>query len=268
MAKPKALIVTGYGINCEEETAYVFSESGAESEIVHINDLISKEKKLEDYQIMAFPGGFSYGDDTGSGNAMANKIKNNFADEMLSFAQQDKLIIGICNGFQIITNLGLVPATNKDYAERQAVLMHNQSARYVCKWIKVKITSDKCIWTKGIDELNLPIAHGEGNFYTTPEMLEELKNNDQIALRYIDANGNFANGNPEFNPNGAMYDIAGICDPTGRIMGLMPHPERFNSFLNQEDWPLQKELLIRSGKELPTTGDGLKIFQNAVNYFN
>ena len=265
---PKALIITGYGINCEEETALCFEKAGAKSEIVHINDIIDSSKKLNNYQIMAFPGGFSYGDDTGSGNALANKIKNNLNDDILNFAQEDKLIIGICNGFQILSNLGLVPATDLKFGERQAALMHNRTARFECHWIHLKNNSSKCIWTKDIEQIHLPIAHGEGNFYTNDETLEKMKADDQIVFRYVKPDGSAANQKLPHNPNGAMEDIAGVCDPSGRILGMMPHPERFNSFTNENGWELKKEKLIREGKDLPTDGAGLKLFQNAVNYFS
>jgi phosphoribosylformylglycinamidine synthase subunit PurQ / glutaminase len=267
MAKPKALIITGYGINCEEETAKCFNWSGAQAEIIHINDLISNPQRIKEFQIMAFPGGFSYGDDTGSGNALANKIRNNINDEILSFAQKDKLILGLCNGFQIMVNLGLVPAT-KSLGERQAALMPNNTTRYQCRWIYLKNQSKKCIWTKNIDTIHLPVAHGEGNFYCEDEVLQTLKDNDQIAFQYVTADGEAANGQFPHNPNGALADIAGLCDPSGRIFGMMPHPERFNSFTNEDGWELKKEKLIREGKPLPKKGEGLKIFENAVQYFN
>lgn len=264
---PKVLILTGYGINCEEETKNSFEKSGAIAEIVHINDLIKENKKLEDYQILAFPGGFSYGDDTGSGNAISNKIKNNIEDDFLSFAQKDKLIIGICNGFQMLTNLGIVPATKNQYGKREAALMHNTNTRFECRWVELKHTSSKCIWTKGIEKIHLPIAHGEGNFYTDKEILEHMEINDQIVLKYIKPDGSPANQEFPYNPNGALEDIAGICDKSGRILGLMPHPERFNAFTNEEGWELKKEQLIRENKPLPTEGAGLIIFKNAVEYF-
>lgn len=264
---PKALILTGYGINSEEETAKSFELGGTETEIVHVNDIINGSKNLDEYQIMAFPGGFSYGDDTGSGNALANKVRNNLEDKIISFAQKDKLIIGICNGFQILTNLGLVPATNEQYGKREAALMHNTKTRLECRWVHIKNTSEKCIWTKGIDVFHLPISHGEGNFYTEKETLENMKENDQIVFKYVTPEGTPANNIFPYNPNGAMEDIAGVCDPSGRIFALMPHPERFNSFTNEDGWELKKEQLIREGKEIPKEGDGLRIFKNATAYF-
>lgn len=267
MSKPKALILTGYGINCEEETAKSFEISGAQTKIIHINDLIESPKQLNDYQILAIPGGFSYGDDTGAGNALANKIKNNLKSEILAFAQKDKLIIGICNGFQVLANTGLAPATNNQYGKQEVALMHNTTARYECRWVNLKNTSKKCIWTKGIDLLHVPIAHGEGNFYAEPDILKQIKQNDQIVFKYTKPDGSPAKNEFPYNPNGAMEDIAAICDESGRILGIMPHPERFYSFTNAPDWPLKKEELIRAGKPLPKQGKGLKLFENAVKYF-
>lgn len=272
--RPKILVITGYGINCEEETAKCFNWSGGDAEIVHINDLIensSNSKKLANYQIIAFPGGFSYADDTGSGNALANKIRNNLQDDLLKFIQSDKLIIGICNGMQIMANLGLIPATDMKYGERQSALMRNLHVTLECRWIYVKNISQKCIWTKNIDIMHLPIAHGEGNFYVDPEILKKMKENDQIALEFVNEDSSPANNIFPANPNGAMEDITGVCDPTGKIFALMPHPERFNSWTNEDGWELKKEKLIRKSPNSPITfpkeGEGLKIFRNGIEYF-
>lgn len=265
--RPKVILLTGFGINSEEETAVCFQWAGADTEIVHINDLIDGSKNLNNYQIMVLPGGFSYADDTGSGNAVANKLKNNLKDQVLEFARSDKLVIGICNGFQMLANLGLAPALDGKYGERQVALMHNNTARLQCRWVNLKVHSQKCIWTRDIDTIRMPISHGEGNFYTDAETLAAMQANDQIALRYILPDGSPANGHFPENPNGALDDIAGICDPSGRIFGLMPHPERNNSFTNEETWPLEKEKLIRNGQALPEKGAGLKIFENGVKYF-
>jgi len=242
--------------------------AGGESKIMHVNDIIANPKVLTDFQIMAFPGGFSYGDDTGSGNAMANKITNNMKEHLLKFISGDKLVAGICNGFQILVNLGLLPATKKNYGTRGAALMANKSARYQCRWIHLKRVSDKCVWTKGINMIHLPVAHGEGNFYVEPEILKAMKKNDQIVFQYIKEDGSPANGEFPFSPNGALEDIAGVCDPTGKILGMMPHPERFNSFTNEDGWELKKEKFIREGKPLPKEGEGLIVFTNAIKYFS
>jgi len=265
--KPKALIITGYGINCEEETKMVFDKTGSEGQIVHINEIISNNINIEDFQIMAIPGGFSYGDDTGSGNALGNKLRNNLEEKILDFAQKDKLIIGICNGFQILTNIGLIPATNKQYGKREVALMHNSNTRYECRWVNIKTASNKCVWTRDIDTLHLPIAHGEGNFYAPEEIIASIEKNDQIVFKYIKPKGTPAMQEFPYNPNGSMKDIAAICDESGRILGMMPHPERFNSFVNEDGWELKKEKLIRENKPLPTEGDGLKLFKNASQYF-
>ena len=265
--QPRVLVITGYGINCEEETAYVFQKVGGKADIVHINDLIDGLKNMKDYQILAVPGGFSYSDDTGSGNAFSNRIRNHLNEEILNFIKGDKLVIGICNGFQILSNLGLVPATKRQYGKREVALMWNKTARYECRWVNLKTVSKKCVWTKDIDQIYLPVAHGEGNLYTEPEILKEMKDNDQIVFKYVMPDGSPTNNKFQFNPNGALEDIAGITDPSGKILGMMPHPERFNSFFNNPNWPKEKETICRQGKNLPEEGDGLKIFRNAVEYF-
>jgi phosphoribosylformylglycinamidine synthase I len=264
--KPKVIVFSGYGINSEEETLYAFVQAGAEGEIVHINDVIDGKKNLEDYQIMAFPGGFAYGDDTGSGNAYANKMRDNLWEEVSKFIAQDKLVVGICNGCQILANLGLIPGF--EYGEREIGMMHNASARFECRWTNLKATSSKCVWTRGIDIMRTPVAHGEGRFYMEDETLQKLIADDQIAFRYIDENGQFPGGEFPANPNGAIYDVAAICDPTGRIMGIMPHPERNLFFYNQDNWPQIAENLRREGKELPKEGEGMQMFRNAVEYFS
>lgn len=267
MTQPNALILGGYGINCEEETAFAFERFGAKSTIVHINDLIDGLKHFDDYQILAIPGGFSYGDDTGAGKAFANRLVNNLREEVLNFVKQDKLVIGICNGFQIVTALGLAPALDEKYGERQGGLMANENNRYTCRWVNMKVKSKKCVWTKGIDTLFVPIAHGEGNFYMPEADLKELQKKDQIVFSYIKEDGSPANGEYPYNPNGAILDIAGICDESGRVLGLMPHAERHMFFHNRPDFTLLKEKYLREDKALPEEGEGGQLFKNAVDYF-
>ena len=264
---PRVLILSGYGINCERETKFAFEHVGAKAEIVHINDLINNEKNLEDFHILVFPGGFSYGDDTGSGNALANKIRLNLWIELRRFIDSKKLIIGICNGFQVLVNLGLLPAINNRYGERRVSLNLNNSTRYECRWVNLKQKSNKCVFTKNILQLKCPVAHGEGKFFTDEETLNRLKQNDQIVFSYIKPNGESANGEFPFNPNGALEDIAGICDETGRIFGMMPHPERAIFMGSFPDYQLIKEKLKRIRKEVPEYYQtALAIFQNAVDY--
>ncbi|NQV08372.1 phosphoribosylformylglycinamidine synthase I [Candidatus Woesearchaeota archaeon] len=250
--KPKVLIMSGYGINCEHETAYAFEMIGGDAEVVHINDLISKKKKMSDYQIMVFPGGFSYGDDTGAGNAYANKIRNNLWKELMEFVDSGKLILGICNGFQIISELGLF----SDEGKKINALLPNTNNRYTCVWVNLKHNNSKCVFTKDINELYLPIAHGEGRFYCDSATLEKLKMNNQIVFTYDE------------NPNGSLADVAGVCDKTGRIMGMMPHPERSLYTFSQPDFHLKKEIAKRKGEKLPEINEScLKIFKNAVEFF-
>lgn len=265
--KPKVLILSGYGVNCEKETKEAFDLAGGSADIVHVNDLIDKKIKLDDYRILAFAGGFSYGDDTGSGNALANKLKFNLNTEITDFVDSGKLIIGICNGFQVLVNLGLLPGFKDDTGARKVALTHNTSARYECRWIHLKSYSKRCIFTKGIDAMHLPIAHGEGNFYAGQDTLDMLNENDQIVFRYCDNDGNPVYGKFPENPNGAMQDIAGICDETGRILGMMPHPERAIYNINFPEYPKTKELMKRQGK-IPEKINPLSfaIFRNAVNY--
>jgi phosphoribosylformylglycinamidine synthase subunit PurQ / glutaminase len=266
MGKPRVLVFSGYGLNCEEETKFAFDQAGGDAEIVHVNDLIAGLKKLSDYQIMAVPGGFSYGDDTGSGKAFANKLRNHLWADLEAFVRRDTLTIGICNGFQILSNLGLLPAIDSHYGERQAALVHNDSARYTVRWVDLRIDNDSP-WLKGIKDLSVPIAHGEGKLMVEPEVLEHLLEKKLIALTYT--RGEIC----EFqdlpvNPNGSTAEIAGITDESGRVLGLMPHPERALFFTQLPHWTTLKSQLDRSGRKLPESGPGAQLFQNAVRYFD
>jgi phosphoribosylformylglycinamidine synthase len=264
MTKPNALVLTGYGINCDEETKFAFERAGSSADLVHINDLIESPNKLDNYQIVAFPGGFSYGDDTGSGNALAWKIRNNLGIER--FTEGDKLVIGICNGFQVLVNLGLLPAINNQYGQRQVALNHNTSARYLDRWVDLDFNGETA-WTADVGRISLPIAHGEGNFYANPEILAELNKRGLVAARYIQ--GDICGyQNLPANPNGSLEDIAGITDESGRIFGLMPHPERAISFTQLPNWTFLREQRRRAEEKVPENADGIKIFENGVKYFS
>jgi phosphoribosylformylglycinamidine synthase I len=253
---PKVLVLSGYGLNGEQEMRQGFVLAGAEVEIVHINDIIEGQRSLDEFQVLAIPGGFSYGDHTGAGKAFANRVLNNFGDDLLKFIQRDTLTFGICNGFQILVQLGILPAMNGEYGKRQAALIHNASQRYQCEWIRVKVQPTNCVFTRGLEFLDLPIGHGEGRFYMPEADLDALLDRKQVALTYQD-----------YNPNGAFKDIAGVTDPSGRIFGLMPHPDRSLYFTNRPDWIQRKIELEKSGQEVPEFGPGLAIYQNAVSYF-
>lgn len=264
---PKVLIMSGYGINCETESAHAFEKAGAQAEVVHINDLINSRKKMSDYDIMMFPGGFSYGDDTGSGNAFANKVRNNLWSELMDFVSAGKLILGVCNGFQVMTHLGLFALPEGSHGARINALEANNSNRYVCRWVHLKENNSKCVFTKGIARTHLPVAHGEGRFFCDEKTLEELEKNNQVVFTYCDRNSNSANRVYPLNPNGAMADIAGICDRTGRIMGMMPHPERALYSESEPEFQLKKEIAKREGREIPEMIESnFRIFRNAVDF--
>ncbi len=262
----KALIIAGYGLNCEEESAYAFDYVGLNATVMHINDLIESPKALNDYQALCIPGGFSYGDDTGSGNAFAQKMRLTLMDELKEFVARDTLTIGICNGCQIGTNLGLAPAIDAQYGVRQVAVTHNASARYQCRWIDMKVEDNSSPWLQNIDSLHVPVAHGEGRFMMDEATLKTLKENKQIVLRYS-KNAQQANGVFPFNPNGSTDDIAGMTDESGRVLIMMPHPERGMFTWQRDDYALLKDNANREGQPLPEASDGLQIFQNAATYF-
>ena len=268
MAKPKALILTGYGINCDYETEFAFRLAGGESERVHINDLIDGHRKLTDYQILAFPGGFSFGDDIAAGRVFANKCRTNLGDELKRFVEGDKLAIGICNGFQVMIKCGLLPGGDPTKGEQAATLGFNDSGRFEDRWVHLKPVSDKCVFTQGIEALEVPVAHGEGKFIAPDEVIEGLWDRGQVVLQYANDEGGPASGSFPQNPNGSVDDIAGLCDASGRLFGLMPHPERYLSFTNHPHWTRIKDELRRAGKPIPEEGAGLNIFRNAVGYFS
>lgn len=255
MKTPRTLIFSGYGLNCEEETKTAFEIAGAEADIVHINDLIEKPKMLGDYQIAAIPGGFSYGDDTGAGKAYGSRLKKHLGEELEKFLERDTLMIAICNGFQVATSAGILPGA----------LIANDSARYSCRWVDVEVKGYSP-WLKGIEKLSLPIAHGEGKYVAPKETLALLKKNDGIALKYVEGDIS-AHFDLPANPNGATENIAGVSARSGRVLGLMPHPERAVRFTALPHWTYLKENYARKKKSLPHDGPGIQIFRNAVHYF-
>jgi len=263
----KSLVIAGYGINSEEETSFAFEQAGFQSSIRHINDLIENPGELNDTQVLCIPGGFSYGDDTGSGNAFAQKMRLTLWDHLKKFVERDTMTLGICNGCQIVANLGLAPAIDKNYGERFVAVTHNLTARYQCRWINVAVQDTKSPWLSHGTMMHLPVAHGEGRFVMDEVILKTLNHNKQVALRFVTPDGERAHGQFPVNPNGAMDDIAGITDPTGRVLALMPHPERGMFTWQRDDYARLKDKARRDGKALPETSDGLQIFENAGKYF-
>lgn len=264
--KPRALILTGYGINCDGEAQHAFVMAGGEAERVHINDLIERPTRLDDFQILVFPGGFSYGDDIAAGRVLASKFISNLRDELQRFIGQDKLVIGICNGFQVMVKLGLI--TDETPLTRQRVtLTYNDSGRFEARWTRIKVEAQNTSpWLRGITSFDVPVAHGEGKFYADDATLDALERQEQIALRYVNADDTPAHGVFPANPNGSPRDIAGVTDRTGRILGLMPHPERFLFFTNHPRQTALAEAYKRRGEAVPEEGEGLAMFRNAVQY--
>ncbi|MBS7658062.1 MAG: phosphoribosylformylglycinamidine synthase subunit PurQ [Candidatus Bathyarchaeia archaeon] len=253
----KVAVVRVAGTNCEIETAYAFKLAGAKPEIIHMNEFYKKRKNLEEYQVLAFPGGFSYGDDIAAAKLWANEIKYKLKKEVQQFVEEGKPVIGICNGFQVLVKTGLLPAFEEPMKKQEATLAFNNIGLYHDRWVYLKPESKKCIFTKNLNKIIfLPVAHAEGKFVINEEGLKKLEENNQIVFRYVNDKGELA-GFP-WNPNGSIGNIAGICNPEGNILGLMPHPERF---IHKWMHPLWTKL-----NSLPKEGDGLIIFKNAVEY--
>ena len=256
MTTPKVLILRTAGTNCDYETRYAFEKAGAKVDAVHINILLANKNLLKDYQILTLPGGFTYGDDVSAGKILSNQIKYNLEEDIKTFIHEKKLILGICNGFQALTKAGLLPAIDKQHQE--ATLTFNDSNKFEDRWVYLKICSNKSIFVKDeeISKIYLPVAHGEGKFVTQDEsILNKITMNHQIVFKYVNEQGE-ETGYP-WNPNGAVRNIAGICDPTGQILGMMPHPERHVE-------PTQHPRWTRNG--LKEWGEGFIIFKNAVSY--
>ena len=263
MAQVKVLVLRTAGTNCDEETCHAFELAGAQAERVHVNRLIEQPKLLEDYQILALPGGFSYGDDIAAGRILANQFRHHFHHEVRQFIDADKLVIGICNGFQVLVITGILPGLpnpQNNGVTQQATLACNDSGKFEDRWVYLQPAAQKCVFIEPDRRICLPIAHGEGKLcFTDTKLLEQVQATDQIAFRYVDAKGQF--GAYPINPNGSTDHIAGLCDTTGRVLGLMPHPERHVHRTHHPHWTRLKT----QDTEKP---DGLGIFINAVHYFD
>ncbi len=254
MSKVKTLILRAPGTNCDAETVFAFQQAGATISLVHVNQLIRREERLADYQIMVIPGGFTYGDDIAAGKVLANELRLKLGEDILRFIEDGRLILGICNGFQVLVKAGFLPEFSKD-SSSQLTLATNDSGKFECRWVYLAVNKQSpCVFTKGIDSMYLPVAHGEGKLIVLPDVLSDLN----TVLNYTDEQGNTDAGYP-YNPNGSAGDIAGICDASGHIFGLMPHPERHIRGSQHPQW-------TRLGAK--KYGDGFQIFRNAVEWAN
>ncbi|HHT9133864.1 MAG TPA: phosphoribosylformylglycinamidine synthase I [Candidatus Avalokitesvara rifleensis] len=256
MPKVKALVLRTAGTNCDLETEYAFKQAGAETHRIHINRVLEKKDLLHSYHILVLPGGFTYGDDIAAGKILANLLRFHLEESIRKFLQDGKLVIGICNGFQALVKSRLLPALDGSNNAQEATLTFNDSNRFEARWVHLKVCSGKSVYVDEGQLLYMPVAHAEGKFVTRDnEVLDRLRDSSQILFKYVNERGESA-GYP-YNPNGSVDGIAGVCDPTGRILGMMPHPERYVEPLQHPHWQ-------RGG--LDTEPHGMQIFRNAVKY--
>ena len=259
----KALVITGFGLNCEKETACALRTAGAEVSQIHLNDILAEPEKLDEFHLLAFIGGFSFGDHIGAGTVFANRLRSRLRLPLERFVESGKLIIGICNGFQTITRLGLVPNCEGELFDQSVALAQNEQGVFRDSWVVLRCNPDSpCVFTRDIDLLPLPIRHGEGCFVPRDQdLLATLEDRNLVVFRYADPE----TGDPTMvfpaNPNGSIHAIAGICDPSGRVFGLMPHPEAYLSSYNHPHWTRQKLDGV-----LPDKGLGQQIFDNAIAF--
>jgi len=255
MAIPRALILRAPGANCDEETQFAFEKAGAVADRIHINRLREQPALLHRYQILTVPGGFTYGDDVAAGKILANQLTHFLGEALRRFRDAEKLILGICNGFQALLKAGLLVPPDEDGP--LATLTGNRAGKFEDRWIYLQATPGRCPFLTGYQRLHVPVAHGEGRFICRqPWILRGLEQAGQVVLRFVDADGR--PGPYPVNPNGSEGDVAGVCDPSGRVLGLMPHPER-------HVLPTQHPRWTRLG--LAPKGEGLRLFRNAVQYF-
>ena len=254
----KTLILRTAGTNCDAETAHAFELAGSQCDLIHINRILEDKSLLDQYDMAAIPGGFSYGDDIAAGRILAGQIVNHLRDAMAKFVADGKPVIGICNGFQVLVKTGLLPGSMGGRSEQTTTLTNNDCGHFVDRWVHLASLKSKCIWTNGLALLELPIAHGEGKFVPDEQIRKALHDKCQVALVYAQPDGEAAGGVEPFNPNGSVDDVAGICDATGLVFGLMPHPERFVDATQHYAWTRRQRL--------DEPGSGLQVFQNAVAY--
>lgn len=273
MKKVKALIISGYGVNCEKEVAVGCELAGAEVDVIHAQKLLNHQIDLDQYQLIVFPGGFSFGDDLGAGKAFANRLSHSrqkgeqsVRDHLQSFVDRGGCILGICNGFQLLVKLNLLPGFSPASSKQQVSLVFNDSNCFENRWSHHRVLPSTCVFTKGLKQIYLPLRHGEGKFIASDDaVIQKLFDQNQIVFQYCTTQGEPADHFPE-NPNGSTRAIAGICDHTGRILGMMAHPEGFLFFQNHPNWLALKEQSMREHRPLEEGGEGVQLFRNAVHY--
>jgi phosphoribosylformylglycinamidine synthase subunit PurQ / glutaminase len=271
MAVPRVCVLRAPGTNCDPETAHAFELSGGQAERIHLLRLLERPERLNDFQILCVPGGFSYGDDIGAGVIFSSQLREQLGDALRDFLAQKKLILGICNGFQVLLKAGILPngssSLDTSPRERQATLTWNDNGRYTARWVRLTNPKSNNVFLKGIDEIELPIAHAEGRLAVRNDsIVNDWASAGQVALCYRRRAGespdstDWMNEELEYpdNPNGSVANIAGLSDPTGRVLGLMPHPERFIHATQHPNWTRRK---------LRGDGHGLQLFKNAIEYF-
>ena len=277
MTRPRVLILRAPGTNCDEETAFAFEAAGAIAERLHVRRLLEQPRLLMNFQILCLPGGFSYGDDLAAGRILGNLVRNQLADLLQEFRDSDRLMLGICNGFQILLKTGLLLPDDPNSGSL-ATLAWNASGHFEDRWVELVATSEKSVFFRGATSMCLPVAHAEGRFVARDSgVLDRLERNGQLVLRYAGPSNAAGEVAYPFNPNGAARNVAGICDETGRVCGIMPHPERHVDALQHPRWTRRRWSGEAAGMsnqapntataELASAGDGLVVFRNAVRYF-
>lgn len=273
MASPRICVVRAPGTNCDVETAFAFETCGGQPERIHLFRLLEQPALLDEFQIVCVPGGFSYGDDIGAGVIFSRQLMGRLSEAMGRFLQADKLVLGICNGFQVLLKAGILPGGDGAWPPPadhvpETTLTWNDNGKYTALWVRMRVESTQCVFLRGISEIEMPVAHGEGRIVVRdPSVIDQWRKQGQIALCYRPREGHSqkeSNGDSNAvlsfpdNPNGSVANIAGLCDPSGRVFGLMPHPERFLHSTQHPQW---------TRRQLTGNGDGLKVFRNAVDYF-
>ncbi|MHC4519807.1 MAG: phosphoribosylformylglycinamidine synthase I [Planctomycetota bacterium] len=255
MSEVRGLVLRAAGINCDVETQHALELAGAQADRLHVNRLIENRSLFDRYQILVVPGGFSYGDDVAAGKILANQIVHHLSEPIRKFVDDGKLVLGICNGFQVLVKMGILPG-GETLKQEDVTITYNDSGKFEDRWVYLVPRTDRCVFIEPERQIYLPVAHGEGKVVTKDqETLQRLQAEGHVAFQYVDANGQ--EGPYPVNPNGSVASIAGLTDRTGRVLGLMPHPERFVRRTQHPHWS-------RLGEDLDP--DGIKIFRNAVKY--